>query len=68
MKLFIKNQNKSERATRLLASIFLIPTPFLYGFDLFSYTQLFIGITLLFNAISGMCVIYRLFGVNTCNI
>ena len=68
MKLFIKNQNKSERAIRLLASIFLIPTPFAYGFDLFSYIQFFIGIILLFNAISGMCVIYRLFGINTCKI
>jgi len=68
MKIFIKNQNKSERTTRFIVSIFLLPTPFIYGFDIFSYLQLFTGMVLLFNAISGMCVIYRLFSVNTCKI
>ena len=66
MKLFIKNQNKSERVTRLIASIFLLPTPFIYGFNMFSYIQLFVGLILLFNALSGICVIYRIFGVNNC--
>ena len=68
MKIFIKNQNKSERTTRFIVSVLLIPSAFLYGFDIFSYLQLITGVILLFNAISGMCVIYRLFGINTCKI
>ncbi len=66
MKIFIKNQNKSERTTRFIVSMFLLPSIFFYGFDIFSYLQLITGVILLFNSISGMCVIYRLFGVNNC--
>ena len=65
MKIFIKNQNKSERTTRFIVSMLLLPSPFLFGFDIFTFLQLITGLILLFNAISGMCVIYRLFGVNT---
>ena len=68
MKLFTTNQNKSERVLRFILSIFLIPAPIIYEFDPFSIVQSVVGGILLFNAISGMCVIYRFFGANTCKL
>ena len=67
-KLFFKNQNNAERTARFIISIFLLPAPFIYECDPFSITQGIIGGVLLFNAISGTCVIYKLLGANTCNI
>ena len=68
MKLFTTNQNKSERVLRFIISVFLIPAPIVYEFEPFSIAQSFVGGILLFNAISGMCVIYRFFGANTCKL
>lgn len=68
MKLFTTNQNKSERVLRFILSVFLIPAPIVYEFDPFSIVQCVVGGILLFNAISGMCVIYRFFGANTCKL
>ena len=68
MKIFLKNQNKSERLTRLIVSLFLIPSPLIYDIDYFSIAQSIVGGVLLFNAVSGMCVIYRIFYINTCEI
>ena len=68
MKLFVTNQNKPERVARFIIALFLIPGPFIYGQDMFSIIQLSVGCVLIFNALSGMCVIYRLFGANTCKI
>jgi len=33
---------------------------------LFSIVQAVVGGVLLFNSVSGMCAIYRIFGANTC--
>ena len=68
MKIIINNQNKTERLVRFIVSLFLIPAPIIYGYNIFSIIQLIVGGILLFNAISGMCTIYRLFGVNTCKV
>ena len=68
MNLNITNQNKSERVARFIIALFLIPAPFIYVQNVFSIIQLSVGCVLLFNALSGMCVIYRLFGANTCKI
>lgn len=68
MKLFTANQNTSERIVRLIVSIFLIPSPFIFQNNPFAISQAIVGSVLLFNAISGMCVIYRLFGANTCKV
>ena len=64
----ITNQNKPERVARFIIALFLIPAPFIYGQDMFSIIQLSVGCVLIFNALSGMCVIYRLVGANTCKI
>ena len=68
MNLFVTNQNKSERIARFLISIFLIPAPLIYDINIFSLVQLAVGGILLFNSISGMCAIYRFFGINTCKV
>ena len=68
MKLFFKNQNKPERIARFIIALFLIPAPLFYGLDAFSISQVILGGILIFNAFSGMCVIYRFFGANTCDI
>ena len=68
MKLFITNQNTAERVVRFIVSVFLLPAPFIYQNNTFAIAQAAIGGVLLFNAFSGMCVIYRLFGVDTCKV
>jgi hypothetical protein len=68
MKLFITNQNTAERVVRFIVSVFLLPAPFIYQNNTFAIAQATIGGVLLFNAFSGMCVIYRLFGADTCKV
>ena len=68
MKFIVTNQNKAERLVRLIVSIFLLPAPFIYQNNPFAIIQSIIGGILLFNAFSGMCVIYRLFGADTCKV
>ncbi len=68
MKIFLTNQNKSERVARFIISIFLLPAPIIYNYSSFSLAQFLVGSILIFNAFSGMCLIYRIFGANTCKI
>ena len=68
MKLFTTNQNNSERVLRFILSLILIPAPIVYETDPYSIVLAIVGGILLFNAISGMCVIYRFFGANTCKL
>ena len=66
MNILIKNQNNAETITRFVISLFLLPSPLIFGYETFPIVQSIVGGILLFNALSGMCTIYRLFGVNTC--
>ena len=68
MKFIVTNQNKAERLVILIVSIFLLPAPFIYQNNPFAIIQSIIGAILLFNAFSGMCIIYRFFGANTCKV
>jgi hypothetical protein len=68
MKIFVKNQYTEERVVRFIVSVFLIPAPLIFGTNPFSVAQSIVGGILLFNAFSGMCAIYRVFGANTCEI
>ena len=68
MKLFITNQNTAERVVRFIVSLFLVPSPLIYENNIFAISQSIIGGILMFNAFSGMCVIYRIFGANTCRV
>ena len=67
MNILIKNQNNAERITRFVISLFLLPSPLIFGYETFPIVQSIVGGILLFNTLSGMCTIYRLFGVNTCS-
>ena len=66
MDLLKTNQNKSERILRLITSLFLLPAPMLLGQSLYTLVLCSIGGILLFNALSGACMIYKIFGVDTC--
>ena len=63
MKLFKKNQSNKERIIRLT---FCIPF-FTHGYTI-SYLLLGIGSILIFNAISGVCMIYKIIGYSTCKV
>ena len=67
MNILIQNQNNEERITRFVISLFLLPSPLIFGYETFPIVQSIVGGILLFNALSGMCTIYRLFGTNTCH-
>ena len=62
------NQNKSERITRFIIALFLLPAPIIFGYSELAIVQALVGAILLFNAISGICVIYGIFGINTCTV
>jgi hypothetical protein len=68
VKIFLTNQNKAERITRLIISLFLLPSFILLEPSLYASLLGAVGATLLFNAITGTCYIYRLFGASTCEI
>lgn len=68
MNLLSTNQNKAERVLRFLLSLVLIPAPFLISTTLYPLTLSMVGFVLLFNALSGACMIYKVLGVNTCEV
>jgi len=61
-----KNISKPERWARAIVSLFLIPSAFVYGYKLFPLLQSFVGLIFIYNAVSGICWISRLFGIKTC--
>ena len=66
MKILKTNQNKPERVLRFILAVLLIPTPFIFEATAYTYVLCAVGGILLFNALVGVCVIYGIFGVNTC--
>ena len=68
MELFKTNQNKAERILRFILSLFLIPTPIILGSSAYTFMLCGVGGILLFNAFSGACMIYKIFGVDTCKL
>ena len=64
--MFETNQNKPERILRFLISLVLLPAPFVMTQNAYTLTAAAVGGILLFNALSGTCMTYKLFGVNTC--
>jgi len=66
MEIFKTNQNNAERVLRFIVALFLIPTPLVLGSTLYSLLLCAVGGVLLFNAISGACMIYKVLGVDTC--
>ena len=66
--MFETNQNKPERVLRFLISIVLLPAPFVLEQNTYTIAIAVIGGILLFNALSGACMTYKMFGVNTCSL
>ena len=68
MELFKTNQNTAERVLRFIVAMFLVPAPLLLGFTTYAVVLCSVGSILLFNALVGTCMIYKLMGVDTCKI
>ena len=68
MELFKTNQNTAERVLRFIVAMFLVPAPLLLGFTTYAVVLCSVGGILLFNALVGTCMIYKLLGVDTCKI
>ena len=66
MNLFKKKQNSSERALRLIFSFFLLPITLFLDLSLYTFIICAIGGILMFSALSGVCMIYKVLGVDTC--
>ena len=66
--MFETNQNMSERVQRLIVSLFLIPGAFLLDYSFYGILLSSVGLVLLFNAVVGTCMIYKVLGINTCDI
>jgi fructose-specific phosphotransferase system IIC component len=66
-KLFTVNQSKKERIIRSVIGIILLAISFALTSPL-CYLPLTIGGILLFNALSGVCMIYKMLGYSTCPI
>ena len=66
--MFETNQNKPERFLRLIVALVLLPAPFLMGQVIYTYVVAGFGAIMLFNAASGACMTYKMFGVNTCSL
>ena len=60
------NQNTPERVLRFLVGSAMLPAPLLLEAGIYTYILAGIGGILLFNALSGACMTYKMFGVNTC--
>ena len=61
------NQNNAERILRFIVALFLVPAPLVLGSTLYSLLLCSVGVILLFNALVGTCMMYKILGVNTCN-
>lgn len=66
--MFETNQNKSERILRTLIALVLLPAPLVLDQGVYTYVLTAVGAILLFNGISGACMTYKMFGVNTCSL
>jgi len=66
MNVISKNIKKAKRWARAIVSLFLIPAAFLYVYTFFPLLQSFVGVALIYNALSGICWTLRVFGVKTC--
>lgn len=66
MDFFKPNQNNSERIARFVISLFLLPAPIILGTSNYALVLCGVGGVLLFNSVVGTCVIYKIFGINTC--
>ena len=65
---FETNQNTPERILRFLVALVLLPAPLLAGVSAYTVIAAVVGAILAFNAVTGTCLTYRMFGVSTCRL
>ena len=63
--MFKINQSNKERVIRAIIGILLF-IPFFINASLLSYILLATGGILIFNAVSVVCMIYKMFGYSSC--
>ena len=63
--MFKINQSNNERVIRAIIGILLL-IPFFMNASWFSYILLATGGILVFNAVTGVCMIYKIFGYSSC--
>lgn len=66
--MFETNQNKPERILRVLIALLLLPAPSVLDPNAYTVALALVGGVLLFNGLSGVCLNYKIFGVNTCRL
>ncbi|HAN30658.1 MAG TPA: DUF2892 domain-containing protein [Myxococcales bacterium] len=66
--MFETNQNKAERILRLLVAGLMLPAPLVLEPNAYTLVMAAFGGVMLFNALSGTCYTYKIFGVNTCDL
>lgn len=66
--MFETNQNRAERVLRLVVAAVCLPAPFVMEATTYAWVVSGLGAVMLFNAASGTCFTYKLFGVNTCEV
>ncbi|MEE2747683.1 MAG: DUF2892 domain-containing protein [Candidatus Thermoplasmatota archaeon] len=64
-KLFVTNQSNTERIIRAVIALIIIIAGYFVGSPVFEVGLMLAGV-LIFNAVSGNCYIYRMFGFSTC--
>ena len=70
-KLLVKNESDKDRIIRAVIAVVLIAFYFAVPSSInatIANIGLVVAAVLLFNAVSGTCMIYRAFGINTCPI
>lgn len=70
-KMFVKNQSDKDRIIRAVIAVILIGFYFAVPSSVnasIANIGLVVAGVLLFNAVSGTCMIYRVLGINTCPI
>ncbi len=66
--MFETNQNKPARILRFLVALVLLPAPFVLKQTTYTPLSAGVGGILMFNALSGSSMTYKMFGVNTCTL
>lgn len=66
--MFETNQNTPERILRILIALLLLPAPFVLEQNTYTLIVAGVGGILLFNGLTGTCMTYKMFGVNTCSL
>jgi len=64
--MFEKNVGMIDRVFRAIFAVLFLAGGVLFLTDFAMLAAIFVGIVLLFTAMSGSCAIYSLFGISTC--